>query len=262
MKDHPPVVEWWGARREAYEIDSSSPIVETLKSNIESLVGPCEMYGNSSASDAAYLAPKIGQYGGIPTVSYGPGGAGAHTFDEFVILDEVLKVTKVLAAQRYWTGATLRIAMANSGNFPIPPIITYGIFRRMSVIFTQTLIIFIESPPYSLQFRSGWLRKKGISRIVVVVVVIIVIIIAAAAAVIATSKSTTTSTIVTTSSSSSSRSSDINNFNGNIFFNFLYDKHIIADYLFLDVYIKLNIFDHIDFDQLNVNLQCKRYSCC
>ena len=51
MKYHPPVVEWWGARREAYEIDSSSPIVETLKSNIESLVGPCEMYGNSSASE-------------------------------------------------------------------------------------------------------------------------------------------------------------------------------------------------------------------
>lgn len=98
MKDHPPVVEWWGARREAYELDSNSPIVEVLKQNIDSLVGNCEMYGNSSASDAAYLAPKVGQYGGIPTVSYGPGGAGAHAFDEYVNLNEVFEVTKVLAS--------------------------------------------------------------------------------------------------------------------------------------------------------------------
>jgi len=98
MKEHPPVVQWWGARREAFELDPSSPIVEVLKKNIESLVGNCEMYGNSSASDAAYLAPKIGQYGGIPTVSYGPGGAGAHTLDEYVNLTEVFDVTRVLAS--------------------------------------------------------------------------------------------------------------------------------------------------------------------
>ncbi len=98
MKDHPPLVEWWGARREAYEVSPSTPIVETLKKNVDSLVGNCEMYGNSSASDAAYLAPKIGKYGGIPTVSYGPGGARAHTIDEYVNLDEVHHVTRVLAA--------------------------------------------------------------------------------------------------------------------------------------------------------------------
>lgn len=98
MKDHPPIVEWWGARREAYEVSPSTPIVATLEKNVDSIVGKCEMYGNSSASDAAYLAPKIGQYGGIPTVSYGPGGAGAHTIDEYANLDEVFDVTRVLAA--------------------------------------------------------------------------------------------------------------------------------------------------------------------
>ncbi|MDA4113988.1 MAG: ArgE/DapE family deacylase [Thaumarchaeota archaeon] len=98
MLEHPPEVEWWGARREAFELDPSSPVVQTLKKNVDSLVGPCELYGTSSASDAAYIAPKVGAYGGIPTVSYGPGGGGAHTFDEYVNLQEVTDVTKVLAS--------------------------------------------------------------------------------------------------------------------------------------------------------------------
>jgi acetylornithine deacetylase len=97
MKDHPPTVEWWGARREAYELDPSTPIINSLRDNVETIVGACELFGTSSASDAAFLAPKVGDYGGIPTVSYGPEGSGAHTFDEYVELDEVFKVAKVLA---------------------------------------------------------------------------------------------------------------------------------------------------------------------
>jgi acetylornithine deacetylase len=98
MREHPPVLEWWGARREAFELDPLSPVVQTLKKNVDSLVGPCELYGTSSASDAAYIAPVVGRYGGIATVSYGPGGGGAHTFDEYVNLQEVTEVTKVLAS--------------------------------------------------------------------------------------------------------------------------------------------------------------------
>jgi acetylornithine deacetylase len=98
MKEHPPTLEWWGARREAFELDPSSPIVGTLKRSVDALVGPCELYGTSSASDAAYIAPRVGAYGGIPTVSYGPGGGGPHTFDEYVNLQEVTDVTKVLAS--------------------------------------------------------------------------------------------------------------------------------------------------------------------
>jgi acetylornithine deacetylase len=97
MKNHPPSVEWWGARREAYEVPRDSPIVKTIEGSVKSVVGPCTLFGTSSASDAAFLVPKVGAYGGIPTVWYGPGGAGAHTFDEYVIADEIIETAKVYA---------------------------------------------------------------------------------------------------------------------------------------------------------------------
>lgn len=97
MKEHPPIVTWWGARREAYELDSTAPIIGTLNKNVVETFGKCELFGTSSASDAAFLAPRVGNYGGIPTVSYGPGGAGAHTFDEYVEIEEVYRVARALA---------------------------------------------------------------------------------------------------------------------------------------------------------------------
>ena len=97
MREHPPAVEWWGARREGYELSPDRDIVRALSRNVESVVGRCTLYGSSSASDAAYLAPRVGGFGGIPTVWYGPGGQGAHTFDEYVIADEVVETAKVLA---------------------------------------------------------------------------------------------------------------------------------------------------------------------
>ena len=97
MIQHQPFVQWWGARREPYELDVNAPIVQLLKRNAESVTGQCEVYATPSAGDGAYLMPRIGPYGGIPTVWYGPGGAGAHTFDEYVSLDELTQVTKVLA---------------------------------------------------------------------------------------------------------------------------------------------------------------------
>lgn len=68
-----------------------------MKSNVEAVRGRCDLYGTSSASDASYLAPRIGEYGGIPTVLYGPGGEGAHTYDEHVLTDEIADVAKALA---------------------------------------------------------------------------------------------------------------------------------------------------------------------
>ncbi len=98
MRDHPPVVEWWGARREPFEISTSAAIVRTLEDNVVSLKGSCDLFGTSSASDAAFIAPKLDGFGGIPTVSYGPGGDGAHTIDEYVNLTEVSEVAKVLSS--------------------------------------------------------------------------------------------------------------------------------------------------------------------
>ena len=97
MREHPPTVDWWGARREGYELSPDEDIVKTLSANVKHVVGKCRLYGSSSASDAAYLAPRVGRYGGIPTVWYGPGGQGAHSYDEYVIADEIVETAKVLA---------------------------------------------------------------------------------------------------------------------------------------------------------------------
>src|SRR4029077_4631187 len=37
MRGHPPVVEWWGARREPFEISTSAAIVRSLEDNVVSL---------------------------------------------------------------------------------------------------------------------------------------------------------------------------------------------------------------------------------
>ncbi|MEM2939405.1 MAG: ArgE/DapE family deacylase [Candidatus Bathyarchaeia archaeon] len=98
INKHPPKIEWFGSRKEGYELNPESPIVQTLKYNIENVSGRnCELYGACVSSDANHLGVKIGDYGGIPTICYGPGGANAHAADEFVILKEVITVTKVLS---------------------------------------------------------------------------------------------------------------------------------------------------------------------
>ena len=97
MREHPPTVEWWGARREAYELSPEAPIVQTVKRNVEALTGNSEVFASPAASDASFLVPQVGPYGGIPTIWYGPGGEGGHTFDEHVKIDDIVTVAKVLA---------------------------------------------------------------------------------------------------------------------------------------------------------------------
>lgn len=97
MREHPPTVEWWGARREAYELSPEVPIVQTVKRNVEALARSCDIFASPAASDSSYLVPQVGPYGGIPTIWYGPGGEGGHTFDEYVKIDDMITVSKVLA---------------------------------------------------------------------------------------------------------------------------------------------------------------------
>ena len=98
MRDHLPTIRWFGSRKEGYRLDPETPIVQTLKRNVERITKKdCELYGDASCSDANHFIPKLGPYGGIPAPWYGPGGAHAHAADEYVIMDEVFSVTKALA---------------------------------------------------------------------------------------------------------------------------------------------------------------------
>jgi len=98
MKDHQPIVQWWGPRKEGYVLDSNEPLVQTIKHYTDEITEKnCDLYATPTNSDANYLAAKVGQYGGIPTIMYGPGGGNLHGADEYVLIDEVITATKVLA---------------------------------------------------------------------------------------------------------------------------------------------------------------------
>jgi acetylornithine deacetylase len=99
LTKHSPAVTWWGARREGFELPRVEPVVQTVRRSIEQILGqPSTVFGSPAATDAAYLTPRLNGYGGSPAVIYGPGGANAHGADEYVEIEELIRVTKVLVA--------------------------------------------------------------------------------------------------------------------------------------------------------------------
>jgi acetylornithine deacetylase len=94
LKDNPPTFKWTQAFPPS-DIDENAPIVETLKASAQDAVGKTPVFaGNNSADDSAYLMT----IGGIPSVSFGPGPSGlGHTIDEYVSIESMIDVTKILA---------------------------------------------------------------------------------------------------------------------------------------------------------------------
>jgi len=78
--------------RPAYEIPSGHPLPGLIASSLSSLGRPAETVGMSFWTDAAVLGSA-----GIPTVLFGPGGAGLHGQEEYVIVAEVIACRDVLA---------------------------------------------------------------------------------------------------------------------------------------------------------------------
>lgn len=98
MKYAAPVLKWVGARREGYLLDADEPIVQTVKDCIEVVTfAKAAVCATTVNSDASWLTPRVAGYGGIPTILYAPGGANAHSADEYVLIEDIIAVTKVLA---------------------------------------------------------------------------------------------------------------------------------------------------------------------
>ena len=108
MRGHPPTVQWWGPRKEGYVLSPDDPIVKQVKGCVEQVTGKCEIYATPTNSDVNYLVQKVGAYGGIPAVMFGPGGANLHGANEYVVIDEVVTIAKVLSlAILEWCGYEL-----------------------------------------------------------------------------------------------------------------------------------------------------------
>src|SRR5262249_8765004 len=70
--------------RDAYEIDPASPLPGQLMDAARRAGCPAARTGMTFWTDAAILGAA-----GIATVVFGPGGAGLHSTEEYVLLDDV-----------------------------------------------------------------------------------------------------------------------------------------------------------------------------
>jgi len=80
--------------REPFEIAQQEPIVQLLHQQIEKSLGRTpNVYGDQPWMDTAILSAA-----GIPSVIFGPTGAGAHAVEEWVDLASVAQCADVLTA--------------------------------------------------------------------------------------------------------------------------------------------------------------------
>ncbi len=95
LRDHPPILQWWGAQFEAVAIATDHPIVTTLASAHRAVTGDEPILrGMPYGADMRLLVKQ----GRTPAVLYGPGDVRrAHAPDEFVPIAELETATKTLA---------------------------------------------------------------------------------------------------------------------------------------------------------------------
>jgi len=94
LREHPPVVDWWGARFEPAAIPADPPLVSVLADAVEAASGqPLPICGMPYGADMRLL---VGQ-GRTPTVLVGPGDIRrAHAPDEFVPIADLEAATRAL----------------------------------------------------------------------------------------------------------------------------------------------------------------------
>lgn len=95
LRDHPPVLEWWGGQFAPAFISGEHPVVGTLSEAFRSVTGEAPpVYGMPYGADMRLLVHQ----GGTPTLLFGPGDIRrAHAPDEFVPIAELAVVARTLA---------------------------------------------------------------------------------------------------------------------------------------------------------------------
>jgi acetylornithine deacetylase len=95
LRDHPPVVEWWGGHFEPAGIAADHPIATTVAGAYSSASGAdARIEGMTYGADMRLLV----NVGHTPTVMFGPGDVrNSHRPDEYVPIADLLLVTRTLA---------------------------------------------------------------------------------------------------------------------------------------------------------------------
>ncbi len=94
LREHAPVVEWWGAQFAPAGVPTDHPIVTTVAGAFEAATGRTpRMQGMTYGADMRLLANP----GGIPTMMFGPGNIRvAHQPDEYVPVDDLIAAVRTL----------------------------------------------------------------------------------------------------------------------------------------------------------------------
>jgi len=95
LRQHPPVVEWWGAQFAPARTDSEDLIVQTVSGAYEAVLRePPVCRGMPYGADMRLLVNQAN----IPTVLFGPGDIrNAHAPDEHIAVDQLIAASKMLA---------------------------------------------------------------------------------------------------------------------------------------------------------------------
>jgi acetylornithine deacetylase len=94
LRDHPPVVEWWGAQFAPASIPADHAIVQAVGAAFQDATGrPPRLQGMTYGADMRLLVHQ----GGIPTMMFGPGNIRvAHQPDEHVPVDDLIAAVRTL----------------------------------------------------------------------------------------------------------------------------------------------------------------------
>jgi acetylornithine deacetylase len=95
LREHPPVVEWWGGQFDPARIPSEHALVQTVTASLEAATGrAARVEGMTYGADMRLLV----NVGDTPTVLFGPGDVRAsHGPDEYVPADDLVAAVRTLA---------------------------------------------------------------------------------------------------------------------------------------------------------------------
>lgn len=94
LKEHPPVIEWFGWRGNPSQVDPNDPIVETAQNCIEGVTGKRPvLIGGSAGMDTRFF----NLYADTPSIAIGCRGSRGHIAEEWVDLNDLIRATKILA---------------------------------------------------------------------------------------------------------------------------------------------------------------------
>ena len=94
LQKNPPKIEWFGLWFESCEVDPNHPIVGLIQKNSRETTGIIPMPRGMGGSDLRCLV----KYANTPSVVYGGGnGGGFHGTDEYVVVESLIRSTKIIA---------------------------------------------------------------------------------------------------------------------------------------------------------------------